>query len=59
MVELDQSEIGRWPVRDHPTKFSETPAYIGGPFDRSGPNYGEDTARVVRDVLGESTAATQ
>ncbi|MAT06714.1 MAG: CoA transferase [Acidimicrobiaceae bacterium] len=54
MVELDQAEIGRWPVRDHPTKFSETPPYIGGPFNRSGPNYGEDTEHVMREVLGRT-----
>lgn len=56
LVELDQSEIGRWPVKEHPTWFSDTPAYIGGPFDRSGPSYGEDTADVLSRVLGLSAA---
>lgn len=46
-VELDQREMGRWPVKEHPVQFSETPAYMGGRFDRSGPNYGEDTERVL------------
>lgn len=51
MVELDQSEIGRWPVREHPVKFSETPAYMGGRLDRSGPNYGEDNEYVLTQIL--------
>ncbi|MGA0605267.1 CaiB/BaiF CoA transferase family protein [Phenylobacterium sp. VNQ135] len=54
LVELDQSEIGRWPVREHPVQFSETPAYMGGRFDRSGPSYGEDTERVLRELVGLS-----
>ncbi|MFR9801909.1 CaiB/BaiF CoA transferase family protein [Pseudonocardia sp. RS010] len=52
LVELGQSELGRWPVKEHPVKFSETPAYMGGPVDRSGPNYAEDNAYVFRDLLG-------
>jgi crotonobetainyl-CoA:carnitine CoA-transferase CaiB-like acyl-CoA transferase len=51
-VELDQSEIGRWPVKEHPVRFSETPTYMGGRFNRSGPSYGEDTDRVLKDLLG-------
>ncbi len=51
MVELDQAEIGRWPVKEHPTQFSETPTYIGGRFDHSGPNYGADTDDVLADIL--------
>ncbi len=52
LVELEQSEIGRWPVKEHPTHFSDTPTYIGGRFDRSGPSYGEDTDRVLGEILG-------
>lgn len=52
MVELDQSELGRWPVKEHPTWFSETPTYIGGRYDRSGPSYGEDTDRVLAELAG-------
>lgn len=52
LVELDQSEIGRWPVREHPVEFSETPAYMGGRFNRSGPSYGEDTERVLAELQG-------
>ncbi|WAX58364.1 CoA transferase [Jatrophihabitans cynanchi] len=54
LVELDQAEIGRWPVKEVPVAFSETPPYIGGPFDRSGPNYGQDTEHVLREILGLS-----
>jgi len=51
LTELNQSEIGRWPVRDHPVKLSDTPAHIGGRLDRSGPNYGEDNAYVLGGIL--------
>jgi crotonobetainyl-CoA:carnitine CoA-transferase CaiB-like acyl-CoA transferase len=54
LTELDQSEIGRWPVRSHPTKMSGTPAYQGGIVDRAGPNYGEDTEHVLSHLLGKS-----
>jgi crotonobetainyl-CoA:carnitine CoA-transferase CaiB-like acyl-CoA transferase len=52
LVELDQTEIGRWPVKEHPVQFSVTPTYMGGIFDRSGPNYGEDTDWVLTNLLG-------
>jgi crotonobetainyl-CoA:carnitine CoA-transferase CaiB-like acyl-CoA transferase len=51
MVELNQSEIGTWPVKEHPTRFSETPTHIGGRLDRSGPSYGEDTDYVLGEIL--------
>jgi len=51
LTELNQTEIGQWPVRDHPVKLSETPAHIGGRLDRSGPNYGEDNAYVLGNIL--------
>jgi len=54
LVELDQTDIGRWPVKEHPTWFSETPTYIGGRWNRSGPSYGEDTDEVLSRVLGLS-----
>jgi crotonobetainyl-CoA:carnitine CoA-transferase CaiB-like acyl-CoA transferase len=59
LTELNQSEIGRWPVREYPVKFSETPAYIGGRLDRSGPNYAEDNEYVLRDILGKSPEEIQ
>ena len=37
LIELDQTEIGRWPVKEMPTKMSETPPYMGGRLDRSVP----------------------
>ncbi|HTU29545.1 MAG TPA: CoA transferase [Solirubrobacteraceae bacterium] len=56
LTELNQTEIGRWPVREHPVHLSETPAYIGGRLNRSGPNYAEDNDYVLRDVLHRSDA---
>lgn len=46
-VELEQAEIGFWPVKDHPVKLEKSPAYIGGRYNRSGPNYGQDTDNVL------------
>jgi crotonobetainyl-CoA:carnitine CoA-transferase CaiB-like acyl-CoA transferase len=56
MVELDQSSVGRWPVKEHPVKMSETPPYIGGRFNKSGPTYGEDTEYVLKTYLGFDNA---
>jgi crotonobetainyl-CoA:carnitine CoA-transferase CaiB-like acyl-CoA transferase len=50
-VELTQSEIGTWPVKEIPVHMSETPPYIGGLYDRHGPSYGEDTDEVLQRVL--------
>jgi crotonobetainyl-CoA:carnitine CoA-transferase CaiB-like acyl-CoA transferase len=55
-VELNQTEIGRWPVKEIPVKFSETPPYIGGIVDRHGPNYGEDNQYVLGELLGLDVA---
>jgi crotonobetainyl-CoA:carnitine CoA-transferase CaiB-like acyl-CoA transferase len=52
LVERDQTSIGGWPVRELPTKFSGTPADMGGILGRSGPDYGEDTDYVLRSILG-------
>ncbi len=52
LVELNQSEMGKWPVKEVPVKFSETPPYIGGFLDRHGPSYGEDNDYVLRSILG-------
>jgi crotonobetainyl-CoA:carnitine CoA-transferase CaiB-like acyl-CoA transferase len=51
-AELKQSRHGLWPAKTHPVTHSETPAYVGGPVDRHGPNYGEDTDDVLREILG-------
>jgi crotonobetainyl-CoA:carnitine CoA-transferase CaiB-like acyl-CoA transferase len=56
LVELDQTEIGRWPVKEHPVRLSETPTHIGGRLNRSGPNYGEDTERILSGLLGLAPA---
>jgi crotonobetainyl-CoA:carnitine CoA-transferase CaiB-like acyl-CoA transferase len=52
LVELEQTEIGRWPVKELPVKYSQTPPYIGGAVNRSGPNYGEDNHFVYGEILG-------
>lgn len=51
-VDLTQSEIGTWPVKEMPVSFSKTPPYIGGQIDRHGPSYGEDNDYVYGDLLG-------
>jgi crotonobetainyl-CoA:carnitine CoA-transferase CaiB-like acyl-CoA transferase len=53
-VELDQSEMGRWPVENLPLKMSRTPIRVGRPTDRAAPCYGEDTAEVLGELLGLS-----
>ena len=50
--DLEQAEIGNWPVREVPGLLSESPSYIGGRFDRSGPSYGQDTDEFYQRVLG-------
>jgi crotonobetainyl-CoA:carnitine CoA-transferase CaiB-like acyl-CoA transferase len=54
LVELEQTELGRWPVKESAVSYSETPPYAGGINDRSGPNYGEDNAFVYGEILGLS-----
>lgn len=54
LVDLEQSEIGTWPVKELPVTFSETPPYVGGPHDRHGPSYAEDNAAVYGGLLGKS-----
>jgi crotonobetainyl-CoA:carnitine CoA-transferase CaiB-like acyl-CoA transferase len=57
LVELEQSEIGRWPVKGFPVRLSETPAHIGGVIDRHGPSYGEDNDYVYSSLLNLSPEA--
>ena len=52
LVELPQTELGTWPVKGFPAGLDRSPAYAGGILGRSGPNYGEDTQRVLSSVLG-------
>jgi len=50
-VEIPQSEIGTWPVREVPGTLSATPSHIGGRYHRAGPSYGEDTEDVYARIL--------
>ena len=52
LVELQQTEIGKWPVKEFPVSLSRTPAYAGGIVDRHGPSYGEDNDHVYGELLG-------
>lgn len=52
LTEVTGTKIGTWPVYELPMKFSQTPAYIGGPIDRGAPCYGEDNVWVLTDLLG-------
>jgi crotonobetainyl-CoA:carnitine CoA-transferase CaiB-like acyl-CoA transferase len=54
--ELRQSEWGIWASKTHPVLLSATPLHAGGPKDRHGPSYGEDTDDVLGRVLGFSPA---
>jgi len=54
LVELEQSEIGRWPAKEFPTQMSETPAHMGGNIHRHGPSYGEDNEAIFGEWLGLS-----
>jgi crotonobetainyl-CoA:carnitine CoA-transferase CaiB-like acyl-CoA transferase len=54
LVELPQTEIGTWPVKEFPVKLGATPAYMGGLVGRHGPNYGEDNEYVFGEILGLS-----
>ena len=40
LTEVTGTKIGTWPIYELPMKFSETPAYIGGPVNRGAPGYG-------------------
>jgi crotonobetainyl-CoA:carnitine CoA-transferase CaiB-like acyl-CoA transferase len=52
LVKLPQTELGTWPVKGFPARLDRSPAYAGGILGRSGPNYGEDTQRVLSSILG-------
>jgi crotonobetainyl-CoA:carnitine CoA-transferase CaiB-like acyl-CoA transferase len=52
LTEVTGTKIGTWPVYELPMKFSETPAYIGGPIDRGAPGYGEDNEWLLTSMLG-------
>jgi crotonobetainyl-CoA:carnitine CoA-transferase CaiB-like acyl-CoA transferase len=55
LVDLNQTELGVWPAKNFPVQLSETPARIGDPIGRHGPNYGEDNEYIYGEWLGFST----
>lgn len=54
MVEVANTEIGGWPIRQFPVKLSETPSRPGGTLDRGHPCYAEDNDYVYGELLGLS-----
>ena len=56
LTEVEHSEMGAWPVREIPVKWSDTPPFMGGPIDRGAPCYGEDNHYVLGELLGMSSA---
>ena len=56
LTEVEHSEMGVWPVREVPVKWSETPPFMGGQIDRGAPCYGEDNHYVLGELLGMSSA---
>ena len=53
-VELPNSFIGTWKVKDFPIHLSETPAHSGGTRHRGFPCYGEDNDYVYGTLLAMS-----
>jgi len=56
LIERPQREIGTWPVKDFPIRLSRTPAHVGDPIGRHGPNYAEDNEYIYGEWLGLTTA---
>ena len=56
LLDLNQTEIGVWPAKNFPVQMSGTPARIGEPVNRHGPNYGEDNEYIYGEWLDLSTA---
>jgi crotonobetainyl-CoA:carnitine CoA-transferase CaiB-like acyl-CoA transferase len=54
LVDLPQTDIGMWPVKETPFAMSSTPPAMGGRLRRHGPSYGEDTEYVLKELLGVS-----
>ncbi len=55
LTEVEHSEMGAWPTKEVPVKWSHTPPFMGGPIDRGAPCYGEDNHYVLGELLGMST----
>ncbi|MCY3568037.1 MAG: CoA transferase [Chloroflexi bacterium] len=56
LTEVEHSEMGAWPTKEVPVKWSQTPPFMGGPIDRGAPCYGEDNHYVLGELLGMSTS---
>ncbi|MXX80344.1 MAG: CoA transferase [Chloroflexi bacterium] len=56
LTEVEHSEMGAWPTKEVPVKWSHTPPFMGGPIDRGAPCYGEDNHYVLGELLGMSTS---
>ena len=56
LTEVEHSEMGPWPTKEVPVKWSHTPPFMGGPIDRGAPCYGEDNHYVLGELLGMSTS---
>ena len=55
LTEVEHSEMGAWPTKEVPVKWSHTPPFMGGPIDRGAPTYGEDNHYVLGELLGMSS----
>ena len=55
LTEVEHSEMGPWPTKEIPVKWSETPPFMGGSIDRGAPCYGEDNHYVLGELLGMSS----
>ena len=56
LTEVEHSEMGPWPTKEVPVKWSHTPPFMGGPIDRGAPCYGEDNHYVLGELLGMSSS---
>ena len=56
LTEVEHTEMGAWPTKEVPVKWSHTPPFMGGPIDRGAPCYGEDNHYVLGELLGMGTS---
>ncbi|MXY86252.1 MAG: CoA transferase [Chloroflexi bacterium] len=56
LTEVEHTEMGPWPTKEVPVKWSHTPPFMGGPIDRGAPCYGEDNHYVLGELLGMSSS---
>ncbi len=56
LTEVEHSEMGVWPTKEVPVKWSHTPPFMGGAIDRGAPCYGEDNHYVLGELLGMSSS---